>query len=32
LSRGALGLGMAPDAQQNLKAQAPQAFKPGAFG
>src|SRR5215468_7841029 len=32
LGRGALVLGMAPYAQQNLKAQAPQAFEPRAFG
>ena len=32
LGRGTLGLGMAPDAQQNLEPQSPEAFEPGAFG
>jgi hypothetical protein len=32
LGGGTLGLSMAPDAQENLKAQTPEPFEPGAFG
>jgi hypothetical protein len=32
MSRGAFALGVAPNGEENLKAQASQSFEPGALG